>query len=415
MTKPDRVHRIFIMIISSVLNILIHSINFSFSAQVYYDLADLEVLEREKNFEEFLLHVNDIRPSERTKHWREMFQNMALGLVDYKIKTRDFSLATFRQIEKIGRSSAMNNDEYFQLKRSIYAKKFFSECFNGTGITDPGKRDLNRNLCENELTSFWFFSKKDPDLGLDLAAILQLNNSSVKTWPFYERAIKDSIANFYCKKPEIQQAVMKKLFEESYSSEFNGNYKLLVERTMPDICFDELVSPLKESLTSIRSNGLQKEMALNVLEAKGKLSKDEQDLYAILFLLDGPVVGDKMNIAWKKVEALSENFPKRQKLLRQIESLPLIPDKIFKDPNLPRHKAIINLFAKNFPEYLNYYGTTCIRYLSYKSDTTQNLSSSVQCNEFLKAAQRTIKEESNTGTPWISDSVERQFSGLKKL
>lgn len=384
------------MTMSTVAFLFFQSINFGQSAEVYYDLKDLEVLEREKNFEEFLLHVNDIRPSERGKHWKEMFQVMAMGMVDYKIKTRDFSLATFREIEKIGRSSAMSGDEFFQLKRSIYAKKFFSDCF---------KNNTNKNLCENELSSFWYFSKKDPDMGLDLAAILESSKSTIKIWPFYERATKDNISNFYCKKTEIQKAIMNKLYEESSKAEFDGNYKILVERTISDSCFNELVSPLKEALTSIKSSGLNKEMSLSILEAKGKLSKDEQDLYAILFLLDGPVVGDKMNIAWKKVEALGENYQNRLKILAQIQNLAIIPDKIFKDPNLPRHKAIINLFAKNFPEYLNYYGSTCIKYISNTSETPLNVSSSIQCNEFLKAAST---------NPWISDSVKRQYSGLKK-
>lgn len=401
--------------VSKAALILFQSINFSASAQVYYDLKDLEVLDREKNFEEFLLHVNDIRPSERGKHWKDMLQTQAMGLVDYKIKTKDFSLTTYRQIETIGRSSAMSNDEFFQLKRSLFAKKFFKECFTkALLVSDSAKKDTEKNLCEAELTSFWYFSKKDPDMGLELAAILESAQSTVKTWPFYERAIKDSIAQFYCKKIKIQQAVMNKLYEESFKAEFDGNYKALVQRIMPDTCFDELVAPLKESLTSIKSNGLNKEMALNILEAKGKLSSDEQDLYAILFLLDGPVVGDKMNLSWKKVEALGENYQKRQKLLAQIEKLSLIPDKIFKDPNLPRHKAIINLFAKNFPEYLNYYGKTCIKYINHESPSLLNVSSSFQCNEFLKAAQATLKAQDTQQTPWISDSVERQYSGLKK-
>lgn len=385
------------------------------SAQVFYDLKDLEVLEREKNFEEFLLHVNDIRPSERGRHWKEMFQNMAMGLVDYKIKTHDLSLETFRQIEQIGRSSAMNNDEFFQLKRSIFAKKYFSECFRKASLVIESKKlEEEKNLCVTELSSFWFFSKKDPDMGLDLAAILESNKSDLLRWPFYEKAVKDSIANFYCKKPAVQQAIMNKLSEETYNPEFNGNYKTLVNRIVPEICFNEMILPLKETLRSIKSNGLEKEMALNILDAKGNLSQDELDLFAVLFLLDGPVVGDKMNIAWKKVEALSENYPKRQKLLAQIEKLALIPDKIFKDPNLPRHKAIINLFAKNFPEYLNYYGSTCIKYISNSGTEQLNVSSSYQCNEFLKAAQAVKKEDKGQSTPWVSDSVESQYSGLRK-
>lgn len=415
MTKPFAVHRIFIMDKTTLFLILFNSINNAFAAQVYYDIKDLEVLEREKNFEEFLLHVNDIRPSERDRHWKEMFQSMSMGLVDYKIKTKDFSQNAYRQIEQIGRSSAMRNDEFFQLKRSIYAKKYFTECFKKASlITETVKKDQEKNLCETEISSFWYFSKKDPDLGIDLAAILESNESSVKLWSFYSPAIKDSIANFYCQKPEVQRAVIKKLYEESSNSEFDGNYKSMVDRVISPKCFNEIAGLLKDSLASTKTNGLDKEMALNILEAKGKLTKDELDLYAILYLLDGPVVGDKMNIAWNKVEALGENFQKRQKLLDEIKKLPLIPDKIFKDPNLPRHKAIINLFARNFPEYLNYYGSTCVKYISNSSETPLNVTSSYQCSEFLKAAKATRSEKSTLSPAWISDSVESQYSALKK-
>jgi hypothetical protein len=403
------------MLRSPLLLLFTYSINSALAGPAYYNLKDLEVLEHERNFEEFLLHSSDIRPSERDRHWKEMLQNMAMGLVDYKIKTKDFSLTAFRQIEELGRSSALMNDEFFQLKRSIYAKKYFTDCFKRlTQLTDPAKKDHDKNLCETELSSFWYFSKKDPDLGLDLAAIIETNDSSLKLWPFYSVAVKDSIANFYCKKGPIQQAVMKKLYEETFGPEFDGNYKLLVERIVPDKCFDELVPNLKAGLASTLTSGLDKELAMSLLEAKGKLTKDELDLYAILYLLDGPVVGDKMNIAWKKVEDLGENFTKRKSLLSQIEKLPLIPDKIFKDPNLPRHKAIINLFAANFPEYLNYYGSTCIKYINNSSEEPLNVSSSIQCREFLKAAEASRTDRAVQSTPWISDSVHAQYSALKK-
>jgi hypothetical protein len=398
------------MVSSSFLALFLHFLGPSYGAQVFYDLKDLEVLEREKNFEEFLLHVNDIRPSERDKHWREMYQTMAMGLVDYKIKTKDFSLASYRQIEQIGRSSAMMKDEFFQLKRSIYNKKYFSECFKKVGfITDPLKKSLEKNQCETELSSFWYFSKKDADLGLDLAAILEQNESSVKLWPFYSPAVNDSIANFYCQKPAVQTAVLKKLYEESFSTEFDGNYKTMVDRVLPAKCFNEIAVPLKEVLTSTKTSGLDKEMAMNILEAKGKLSQKEIELYSILYLLDGPVVGDKMNLAWKRVEALNDSAKKREEIMEEIKKLPLVPDKIFRDPNLPRNKAIINLFAKNFPEYLNYYGSSCIKYITNASDDL-NVGSSFQCNEFLKAAEATKKGDS----PWISDSVQSQYSSIKR-
>jgi hypothetical protein len=232
----------------------------------------------------------------------------------------------------------------------------------------------------------------------------------MKLWTFYEKAVNDSISAFYCKKPNIQTALINKLYEETSFLEFDGNYKSVVNKWIPETCFKELVPALKNCLESTSSNGLDKEMALNILEAKNQLSSEELDLYATLYLLDGPIVGDKMNTAWKKIENLSENFSKRQKILVQIQNLKFLPDRIFKDPNLPRSKAIINLFAKNFPEYLEYYGKSCLKLLSYSDDTPLKLTSSLQCNEFLKAA----KNLNGSNTPWISDSVQSQYSGISK-
>ena len=389
---------------------LAHSLSYAQSTSLY-SLKDLSVLEQEKNFEEFLAHVNDVRPSERGKIWKDMYQAMAMEMVDYKLKTRDFSMKSFKQIEGIGRSSALSNDEFFQLKRSLYAKKFFSECYSQASSQKMETSKESIKTCDNELNSFWFFSKKDPDIGLELAALIEKSPSTLKTWPFYQRAVNDSIANLYCEKPDVQRAVIGKLTEESFDKDFDDNYKTLISRLVPEKCFTKLIPALRLSLQSSITNGLQKELAMNLLSARGLLTKDEEDLYAVIYLLDGPVVGDKMNLAWKRVENLSDSYKNRQKILAQIQKLSIIPDKIFKDPALPRHKAIINLFAKNFPEFLNYYGESCVTYLENKSETSGNIASSYQCNEFLKTA-RDVKKTENT--EWVSDSVESKYSGLKK-
>lgn len=376
-----------------------------------YSLKDLQVLEQEKNFEEFLMHVNDIRPSERQKLWKDMYQSMAMELVDYKTRTKDFSMQAYRQIEDIGRSSALFNDEFFQLKRSIYAKTFFSECYNQASEKKDAQKTAGIKTCDSELNSFWYFSKKDADVGLEFAKLIERHPSSLSSWPFYQRAINDSIANLYCEKPDIQRAVIKKLTEASFETDFDGNYKNLIKRFVPDKCFEKIIPSLRLGLQSTITNGLEKEMAMNLLSAAGKLTKEEEDLYAVLYMLDGPVVGDKMNLAWKKIEDLSTQYTKRIKILAQIKSLPLIPDKIFKDASLPRNKAIINLFAKNFPEYLNFYGESCVKYLENKSEFTGNIASSLQCNVFLKTAAELKKSEN---TEWVNDSVQRSYSGLRK-
>jgi len=373
-------------------------------------LKDLEALEKEKNYEEFLRHAMDIRPSERLKLWRDMYQSMAMEMIDSKIRDRDFTLENFKNIEDLGRSSLLYNDEFFQLKRASFARNFFNECYKKASDSTEQPNKYTFKICDQQMQGFWSNSKRDPDIGLELAALVEKYPSTLATWQFYERAITDkTVAPIYCDRPQVQKAIIKKLALETFSADFNGDYLKLSNRVIPEKCFAKLIPTLKEMTSSPLTNGLEKEMAMNILEAKGKIPESEQDLLAVIYLLDGPVVGDKMNVSWAKVEKLGENFTKRKENLEKMKSLPTIPDKIFKDPELPRHKAIINLFAKNFPEYLNYYASICVDLLDTKKEMPSNIGSGFQCSQFLKTAQE-IKD----GPQWMSDSVQSRYSALKK-
>jgi len=384
----------------SILNILTNS-----SASSFYEIKDLEVLERERNFDEFIQHVNDIRPSERDNHWKEMYQNVSMGLIDKKIKLNDFSNETFEKIEKMAQTSALYKDEFFQAKRTIYAKKYLNNCFK------IANDNTSKTSCENKLINFWNISNKDPDLGLELAYILESNFKSIKNWSLYEKAVKDENAQIFCQKQGVQQAVFEKIKSSAFSEKFNGNYKQLLESIVPNWCFDLMIEPLKETAYSLESNGVDRELAIEILDSKGKLSQQEQELFSFLYLINGPVVGKRMNLAWKKIENLAENQSKRDDLLKLVKNVPILPDKIFSDPSLPRNKAIINLLAKNFPEFLKFYGESCLKYLSFNGQDSVNVSSRTQCEEFLKTAKSQGSSQSN---PWISDSISRQYSAIKK-
>jgi hypothetical protein len=366
-----------------------------------YTLKDLEILENERNYNEFFLHAYDLRPSERGRVWKKMYQNMAITMVEDKIKSLDFSKETFQEIEKKSQQSPLNSDELFQFKRNQYALMFFKECyFDGKNKSE---------MCDKELLNYWDNSLKDPDLALKFVNWLEINKRPINTWPFYSTIINDQVAPIYCKKADVQKAIIKKINLDTFNENFNGNFNELVSKLVPEKCLKELYPTLKEILTSPQSDGLEKEMALSILDSKSKLSTDELDFFLTLYLFAGPVVGEKMNLAWKSVEKLAENYTKRQSILEKMKNLEMLPDKIFIDPKLPRNKAIIAHFAKNFPEMLNYYGSSCLNYINGLDN--QKVGSKTNCNSFLSTA----KEIYNTDkVQWTSDSIRVQYSSLKK-
>ena len=373
------------------------------NANTKYDLKDLDVLEREKNYQEFFAHAYDIRPSQRNKQWQKMYQNMALMLIEDKIKNEDFSLTTFNTIENMARKFPLNDDEVFLFKRNLYAQKYFKHCFYKSETKQAS------DSCNKELISFWENSNKDADLALNFIEYINDTQSNLKKWPFYQTVVRDQIAPLYCKRVDVVNAILQKISEETFQEGFNGNYQKILNQNIPDKCLKETYPTLKSILTSTDSNGLDKELAFSILEAKEQLSADDKEFYYTIYLFSGPVTGEKMNIAWKYVERLSESLNKREKILSRLNEVNYLSDRLFQDPNLPRSKAIINHFAKNFPEILDYYAKNCINFISGNESVKVNSLSS--CHSFLKTAKN-VKFESKLN--WISDSIETQYSALKR-
>lgn len=365
-----------------------------------YNLKDLEALERENNPEEFILHVYDVRPSERGDLWKKMYDNMACGFIDKRIKAKDYSKKTFTEIEEMAKSPFLYKEEVLQFKRNIYAKNFFRECY---------LNEANKQQCEKELENYWETSNKDPDMAQYIVAKLEENDTKIDTWPIYKVIINDPVSPIYCKKPEIQRAILKKLSSLTFKEDFAGDYKKLIEKNISQKCFKELHPTLKEALVSIYTKSIDKEQALNLLEAQGQLNSEDHNLYLLIYLLDAPVVGPKLNQAWAMVSSIGENAKQRESLLTKLKSLELIPDQTFNDPLSTRHKAIINHLAHHFPELLNYYADNCIRFLNKKENT--HVSSSVQCHQFL-ASSKTLYDKNESH--WISDTLRIQYSAIKK-
>ncbi len=370
-----------------------------------YTLDDLRALQTQKNFNEFLEHVNDIRPSQRLENWQSMYRAMLLDLMDYKIKLEAYDKDSFKAIENHASKSHFKNDERVQLKRNLYAKNYFNKCYKT-------KEDKSLIQCDDELKKFWTFSNNDSDLGLEFSKMLQGSRSKLDSWEFIGSALSDKGQSFYCNNPDIQHQILNRFTSLSFQDGFDNNYKKLITNNISQECFLKMKDFLKSKLLASSTSSIDRELALNLLSSNKMLSDLEEDVFAVLYLSDGPVVGDKMNLAWKRVEALGLNQTKRQSVLKIIQGLPQIADYTLKNPDNQRNKAIINLLATHFPEFLNHYGKECLSYISFNSDEKTQVRNR-QCQNFLEMAN-SQKSSSSLGPNWVSDVIKIQFSSLKK-
>lgn len=371
-----------------------------------YTLEDLKALQTQKNFNEFLEHVNDIRPSQRLENWQSMYRTMLLDLIDYKIKLDSYDKESFKSIEAHASKSNFKGDERLQLKRNLYAKNYFNKCYKNK--TD----DKQIASCDDELKKFWTFSNNDSDLGLEFAKMIQQNRSKLDSWEFVGSSLSDKDYSFYCNNPEIQQQVLNRFTSLSFQDGFDNNYKKLISSNVSNECFLKMKDFLKAKLLASSTASIDRELALNLLSSQKMLSELEEDVFAVLYLSDGPVVGDKMNLAWKRVEALGLNQTKRQGVLKIIQGLPQIADHTLKNPENQRNKAIINLLATHFPEFLNHYAKECLSYISFTADEKTQVRNR-QCQNFLEVAN-SQKKSTSLSPDWVSDVIKIQYSGLKK-
>jgi hypothetical protein len=327
---------------------------------------------------------------------------MALTMLDEKIRLKEYNLNSFKEIEKISQNPNLVDDEIYQNKRVQFSIKYFKNCF---------EENLDKNICVNDLYRHWENSTQDAEAALSYIQLLSnYTNNNRDTWTFYNSIVNDQVAPLYCKKAEIQKAIFQKISTESFNDDFDGNYRKIIGKLISEKCLNALYPNLKDAIISTQVNGLNKEQALDILWQLNQITAEEKDYFLVIYLFGGPVVGQKMNLSWNLVESLSENYPRRMKILNQVKKLDLIPDNLFIDPSSSRNKSIISLFAKNFPEVLNYYAIECVNFLKGKEKT--HVTSSTTCKQFLEASIK-LKSELTTNK-WISDSISTEYSSIKR-
>lgn len=358
-----------------------------------YDIKDLEQLSNNKNFQEFLNHAKDIRPSKRTKYWREMLQNMAIGQVDFYLEKRIFTKATFSQIEGLSLWPELIKDEFFQIKRNRFAQFYLERCFE--------KRD-NQKGCSENLYSFWNSSNQNPDLAMSLVNTLRAFSNNVDYWTFYQKITKSELQEFYCPKPRVKKAIFKHLrknLEEIEETKVINNF---IDSNLGHTCWHAILPDLKGLLLSKRQ-GLR-DFSFKILRAKEALSVIERDTYFVFYILSNPIKGENFNRAWNTIVTMGQDYGRRMKVFKKLKNIDPLAGEIFSHRVLEKREAVINLFHQNFPEYIDHYAKTCVDFLKGHGDFP-NGNPTLYCNELYKISKN---------KRWINQSLKIQYSSIKK-
>tara|TARA_R110000868_G_scaffold38661_8_gene135160 strand:- start:8106 stop:9308 length:1203 start_codon:yes stop_codon:yes gene_type:complete len=361
------------------------------SAQASYTFEDLQALEGQKSYREFLQHARDIRPSERSKVWSEMLGNMATNYMVHLRAKKDFDLATYQYVQVLSDWPELRADAFFHTKREAYLLDYLKNCY-----------ERKQTNCREQANEAWHLGRKNPDNGTLLAQVLATHDPRADITNFILPSLKTDISQFYCRKDFIQSWVLNQIAPRVLASEDSSKIKTEITQTIHESCFIAM-KPLFIRGLSANSNDLRN-ISYRVLKAFDSIDQSDEDLYLTTYLLEGPSVGKTFNLAWAVVKELGQNYKRRQTLLKRLAKLDPLPDTLFDSGNILKRDTLAKFIAQHLPEYFSFYADTCVRYRNGIGEYP-NGNPTIQCDKFF-----TLASQNN----WLSQEVTTKYSATLK-
>lgn len=328
--------------------------NGSIHAQLF-QMADLEILSKEKSYAEYLSHAKDILPQNRDKRWKEMTVEAAMGLLQNLIDMKSFHSSDFNKAVELRRWPVLGQSALFIIAFERYSFAYLEHCLQSSS--------LQKKSCPFE--QVWNLSQKTPQAARQMIHIKLKNGDDSGLWDFIPAITKEGLEKIYCGEEEIQDLLARKIAElAKHFSNFNLNKELLNWASID--CLKQIGPVLKKGLHSKHIE--VQEASYYLLERYSPLSDEEKQVYLLTFYLQHPVKGDTLNYAWNFLSKLGQNYAKRDAVLKTMTLLDPLPGKVFSWQEDERKKSLMNHFNLNFPEYINHYIKTCLDYLEGKKE-----------------------------------------------
>lgn len=325
-------------------------------AQDKYSLADLEILSTEKNYTEYFNHALDVRPSERNDKWKEMTLQMAESWTKSIQKKAEPTREDFFQVEKLFSWPILKSNEFFRPLRFRFGLAYLQNCFRGESW----------EKCWPLLQAFWEADPTDPDTAIQMVELVSKfrpENEQFDYWPWLKVALNSPLSEFYCKKENITDLLWEKIRIEWIKVNKDGSFTQKLKTMVHQDCFQGLNQYALKKLSPL-SNALDREQAFAILRSEKRLSELQKELFYIYFLMDNPSQGETFNYAWNNLQQLGKSALKREAILEQIKRESTLPDETMNSLDEDKRRVVLREIHRQFPELLQYYGKSCLNYVS---------------------------------------------------
>lgn len=361
-------------------------------------MADLEALEAQRNYREFLDHALDVRPSERGTPWRNMVSEMAIGFIDFHRQRERLSREVWLYLDQLSLWPVLQSDEFFQTRLGNFLRAYLPHCLE--------VQELPKELCAQDVLRYWRNSPRDPDLGIWLAQQSESHQLDLPKDLLLNSVGTTDLSKYFCNRPVVNRYLVKGLVTPMIKKELRDpQLDDHIASLANSECWEHLVAPLRNMIERPEDNVTLAENAFRLLHHKGHLSEREADLFLVRYLLSGPIVGPVFNMAWSRVRELGQNYERRQIVFGTISSLDHLPDQLFASANKEMVATVMDHLNLHFPEYLPFYARTCLNFYQGEGVFPRG-NPTLYCDQFF--AFRPDEQKI------IDQSVRLQYSAIKK-
>ena len=341
-----------------------------------YSMADLEILAQEKSYKEYFSHALDVRPSERNDRWREMTLQMSENWAKTLKQKAEISSEDFKQLETLFQWPVLKNNEFYRPLRFNLGLTFLQNCFRASGW----------EVCWPYLKAYWEADPTDPDTAIKMVELTQKfapQNETFDYWPWLKIALNSPLSEFYCKRDQINDLLWNKIRIEWIKVNKEGSFPQKLKSLFHADCMPGFSKYASQKLNP-PNTALDREQAFAILNGQKKMTKTDKDLFYLYFLMDNPSQGETFNYAWGSLQKLGKSSKQRDELMKIIKSSQTLPDETMNSMDEGKRRVVLKEIHRQFPEFLQYYGQSCLNYISGKKKYESG-NPTLYCRQIIKS------------------------------
>lgn len=169
-----------------------------------YTLEDLRALGESQSWGELLEHVEDVRPSERKKEWKDLLDRAAIGQIDSLLEQKRLMEAHGTAEQLMTRFGLLKQSKPFMRKRGEAGLAAIAECLGNAYASAQ---------CLEQLDAFTKVDPKNAELAFAAGKlVVERGRMYPPAAPHFARAFEDKATRAQgCKDPSVEASVLRAL------------------------------------------------------------------------------------------------------------------------------------------------------------------------------------------------------------